>query len=47
VKITMTVYAHANLDEKAAALDQLGAALLSPTAVKPAQERESSNVDSR
>ncbi|MBW0103657.1 tyrosine-type recombinase/integrase [Pseudonocardia sp. KRD291] len=40
VKVTMMVYAHGNLDEKAAALIQLGGALLSPVAVIPAEERE-------
>jgi integrase len=34
IKVMMTVYAHGNLTEKAAALTQLGGALLSSTAVK-------------
>ena len=38
IKVTMTVYAHGNLDEKAAALTQLGGALLSPVAVSPVEE---------
>lgn len=38
VKVTMTVYAHGNMDEKAAALNKLGAALLSTVAVKTADE---------
>ena len=43
IKVTMTVYAHGNLSEKAAALAQLGESLsgglLSPVVVKPAVER--------
>ncbi len=42
IKVTMMVYAHGNLTEKAAALAQLGEAasggLLSPVVVKPAAE---------
>ncbi len=42
IKVTMMVYAHGNLTEKAAALTQLGEAvsggLLSPVVVKPAVE---------
>lgn len=42
IKVTMTVYAHGNLSEKAAALAQLGekvtGGLLSPVVVKPADE---------
>ncbi len=45
VKVTMTVYAHGNLDEKAAALSQLSTAvtdgLLSPVAVSEGQEDRS------
>jgi integrase len=46
IKVTMTVYAHGNLDEKAEALNQLGAALLSTTAVNSPAEQGPSDVDS-
>ena len=39
IKVTMTVHAHGNLTEKAAALAQLGGTLLSPTDVKPVIEQ--------
>ncbi|MFC7660897.1 site-specific integrase [Pseudonocardia benzenivorans] len=44
IKVTMTVYAHGNLAEKAAALSQLGQALsgglLSPVAVSPPERKD-------
>lgn len=44
IKVTMTVYAHGNLAEKAAALSQLGEALsgglLSPVAVNPPERKD-------